>query len=90
MIHAHIDYEIKGDHSWDWQEQEAHEDHIAEIIYRLKRCIESSGLPTRTIVYVNVVYYPDKQKFSIIKSTRFIDEIKSLVLKDKSTRSHFI
>jgi len=89
MIHAHIDIEIKGDYSWDWQEQEAQEEFISEIQFRLMRCIESADLPTRTILYVNVVYYPEKRKFTIIKSTRFLDEIAQAVRVDKSLKSYF-
>jgi hypothetical protein len=89
MIHAHINIEIKGDYSWDWEEQEAQEEFISEIKFRATRCIENSDLPTRTIVYINIQYYPDKRKFAVISSSRFLDEIVQAVRVDKWLKSHF-
>ena len=89
-VSVQIEIDIKGDYSWDEQEQIVHERYISEIKHRLTRSLEKGNFPDRIWLKINIHYLAERQLFIFHSSDKLQERIEAHIKGDAFFRKYFV
>lgn len=89
MILTNIDITIKGDQSWEWQEQEWHEDYISTFKYQFTSWLNKCNVHSVRVVAINITYLPELRKFRIDEIHRQKEPILQALADDSKFKNKY-